>query len=377
MANCQVVVSAEYVEDTPTTSTPLHWPVSAQLYLHQTWTGAAATDRRTQAQVPPEVAFQTKPAIALGLVDRARAWGVPFEYVVADAGYGEVPSFLTGLEARRLPYVVGVPRDFGVRLPDEVHATATALPLPYQGMGRPRQPRPAPLWEAEYVLDCLPDEAWETVAWREGTKAPLRKQFVAVRAQRATGNPDSGRSATHHRVTTGPAGWLLGERPLPGETGERKWYWCWLPHLPLDTPLERLVTLAHARWVIEQFYEDAKGECGLDDYQGRRWDGLHRHLALVMLTYSFLITQRSSYQEPVPTPPAPLPPAPAGLPPLGGRQPPPPAPTHAAPAAHVSRDASAGTALALQRSRPLDRGYRSHRALSRTPLPPKPPLLTK
>ncbi len=377
MANCQVVVSAEYVEDTPTTSTPLHWPVSAQLYLHQTWTGAAATDRRTQAQVPPEVAFQTKPAIALGLVDRARAWGVPFEYVVADAGYGEVPSFLTGLEARRLPYVVGVPRDFGVRLPDEVHATATALPLPYQGMGRPRQPRPAPLWEAEYVLDCLPDEAWETVAWREGTKAPLRKQFVAVRAQRATGNPDSGRSATHHRVTTGPAGWLLGERPLPGETGERKWYWCWLPHLPLDTPLERLVTLAHARWVIEQFYEDAKGECGLDDYQGRRWDGLHRHLALVMLTYSFLITQRSSYQEPVPPPPAPLPPAPAGLPPLGGRQPPPPAPTHAAPAAHVSRDASAGTALALQRSRPLDRGYRSHRALSRTPLPPKPPLLTK
>lgn len=377
VANCQVVVSAEYVEDTPTTSTPLHWPVSAQLYLHQTWTGAAATDRRTQAQVPPEVAFQTKPAIALGLVDRARAWGVPFEYVVADAGYGEVPSFLTGLEARRLPYVVGVPRDFGVRLPDEVHATATALPLPYQGMGRPRQPRPAPLWEAEYVLDCLPDEAWETVAWREGTKAPLRKQFVAVRAQRATGNPDSGRSATHHRVTTGPAGWLLGERPLPGETGERKWYWCWLPHLPLDTPLERLVTLAHARWVIEQFYEDAKGECGLDDYQGRRWDGLHRHLALVMLTYSFLITQRSSYQEPVPPPPAPLPPAPAGLPPLGGRQPPPPAPTHAAPAAHVSRDASAGTALALQRSRPLDRGYRSHRALSRTPLPPKPPLLTK
>ena len=62
--------------------------------------------------------------------------------------------------------------------------------------------------------------------------------------------------------------------------------------LTADTPLERLVALAHSRWVIEQFYEDAKGECGLRDFQGRRWDGLHRHLALVMLTYSFLMQQR-------------------------------------------------------------------------------------
>jgi len=90
-------------------------------------------------------------------------------------------------------------------------------------------------------------------------------------------------------MSTGSEGWLLAERPLPGREGERKWYYA---NLPADTPLERLVTIAHARWLIEQFYEDAKGECGLDDYQGRRWEGLHRHLALVMLTYSFLMTQR-------------------------------------------------------------------------------------
>ena len=92
-------------------------------------------------------------------------------------------------------------------------------------------------------------------------------------------------------MTTGPEGWLLIEQPLPGEKGDWKWY---LSNLPADTPLERLVALAHARWVIEQFYREAKGVCGLDNYQGRSWQGLHRHLALVMLSYSFLMRQRAN-----------------------------------------------------------------------------------
>jgi SRSO17 transposase len=313
--------------------------------------------------VPAEVRFQTKPEIALGLVDQARAWGVPFAHVVSDAGYGDSPSFLAGLEARHVPYVVGVKRTFGVRRPEEVQAAAEAPPPPYQGMGRPRVPRPAPLWEAQTLLDGLPDASWATVAWREGTKETLRKQFVAVRVHRATGNPDSGRSVAHGRVTTGPAGWLLGERPMPGEAGERKVYFCWLPDRPLDTPLDRLVTLAHARWPIEQFYEDAKGECGLDDYQGRRWDGLHRHLALVMLTYSFLATQRLA--------PVTLP-ALAGFPPLGRAATPP-----SATSAELPGHAPTGAPLALRRPRALDQGHRSHRPVSSAPLPPKPPMLTK
>ena len=136
------------------------------------------------------------------------------------------------------------------------------------------------------LLAAQPETAWQTVTWREGTKGPLTKQFVALRVHRATGGAHL--PLTDARVTTRPEGWLLGERPLPGTTGERKWY---VSNLPADTPLQRLVELAHARWAVEQFYEDAKGECGLDDYQGRRWDGLQRHLALVMLAYSFLAVQ--------------------------------------------------------------------------------------
>jgi len=112
-------------------------------------------------------------------------------------------------------------------------------------------------------------------------------------------------STSHSRVYTGPEGWLLAERPVPEaaaddsqptpaepqEKEEEKIKY-WFSVLPPETSLQRLVLLAHARWVIEQFYEDAKQECGFDHYQGRHWQGLHRHLALVMLAYSFLMLSR-------------------------------------------------------------------------------------
>ena len=301
IANCQVVVSAEYVVDRPATSQPLHWPVSAQLFLPDAW--SADPVRRTHAHIPVEESAQTKPERALALLERARAWGVPFSVVVADAGYGDTPAFLAALEARGVRYVCGVASDFGVRLPEAVRQAAQPVPPPpaRPGRGQPKKPRPAPLLSVAAAVDALPEDAWQTVTWRDGSRDPtgvtgtLCKQFMAVRVHRATGGAHL--PVTDRRVSTGPEGWLLAERPLPdpagaagaaGPSGERKYY---LSSLPDDTPLPRLVELAHARWAIEQFYEDAKGECGLDDYQGRRWDGLHRHLALVMLAYSFLAVQ--------------------------------------------------------------------------------------
>jgi SRSO17 transposase len=291
VANCQVVVSAHYVADEPTNSAPVHWPLTAQLYLPEAW----ATDpaRRAKVHVPTEVSFQTKPEVALALIDQAQVWGVPFAWVVADAGYGDNPAFLQGLEARQIAYVVGVSSTFGVRLPDEVHTAALVLPSCPRGRGQPKKPRPAPLYEAKAVLEALPAERWQPITWREHADVVLRKQFVAVRVHWATGGAQF--STSHHRVSTGPEGWLLGERPVPGERGDLKWYYS---NLPADIPLRRLVELAHSRWPIEQFYEDAKGECGLDHYQGRRWDGLHRHLALVMLAYSFLACQRWTPADP-------------------------------------------------------------------------------
>ena len=285
VANCQVVVSAHYVADEPTSSAPLHWPVTARLYLPEVW--AADSARRAKVRVPTDVAFQTKPELALALVDQARAWGVPFATVVADAGYGDNPTFLQGLDDRHVAYIVGVSSTFGVRQPEEVRAAARVPPAAPRGRGHPKKLRPAPRYAAKAVLEALPEDRWQSITWREHDDVVLRKQFVAVRVHWATGGAQF--STSHHRVCTGPEGWLLGERPLPGARGEVKWYYS---NLPADTSLHRLVELAHSRWPIEPFYEDAKGACGLDHYRGRRWDGLHRHLALVMLAYSFLARQR-------------------------------------------------------------------------------------
>jgi SRSO17 transposase len=292
VANGQVVVSAHYVADEPTSRAPIHWPLTAQLYLPEAW----ATDlaRRTTVHVPTEIAFQTQPALALARVDQARTWGVPFAWVVADAGYGDHPTFLQGLDDRQIAYVVGVSSTLGVRLPDEVRTAALVLPAHPRGRGQPKEPRPAPLAEARAVLAVLPEDRWQSITWREYDDVGLRKQCVAVRVHWATGGAQC--SPSHPRVSPGPEGWLLGERPLPGERGDCKWY---CSTLPADTPLHRLVEFAHSRWPIEQFYADAKGAWGLDHHQGRCWDGLHRHLALVMLAYSFLACQRWMPTDPV------------------------------------------------------------------------------
>src|SRR3989440_2950461 len=307
IGNCQVVVSAEYLADDPASSTPFHFPVSAQLYLPESWTQDA--ERRKQAQVPEEIIQQTKPEIALGLLDRARRWSVPISAVVVDAGYGDNPNFLRGLDERQVPYMCAVESTFGCRLPEEVQASLAQTPV-YGGRGQPRKPRPAPLYTVKAVIESLPPSAWQPISWREGTKGTMQVQAVALRVHWATGS--ALHSTSHSRVHTGPEGWLLAERPVPAavaddaqprevapqEKEEEKIKY-WFSVLPKETSLQRLVLLAHARWVIEQFYEDAKQECGLDDYQGRSWQGLHRHLALVMLAYSFLMLYRLT----VPLPP--------------------------------------------------------------------------
>lgn len=245
VGNCQIAVTCCYAD--PQAS----WPVAVRLYIPKSW--ADDHERRRNARLPDEISFQTKSEMALALLDEARAWGVPHRCGVADADDGDNPNFLAGLEARQVPYVVAVRVDVRVS--------------PGRAVTRPVQ-------RADQWLHTLPRWQWRTIRWRRGTKGWLRKTCVAVRCWRVTSD------GRRH------VGWLLGERATRGPPEERQYYWS---NLPAAAALEELAGYAHRRYAVEQFHEEAKGELGWDQYQGRLWPGVHRHAVMVMLAYSFLV----------------------------------------------------------------------------------------
>lgn len=221
------------------------------------------------------------------MIDQANAWGVRHACVVADAAYGDDPVFLNGLEERGERYVVAVRANFSVV--QSRQATA----------------------ESEQVdarLATLPRWQWQTIRWREGSQGWLRAKFVAVRCWRVDGD------GTRH------VGWLIGQRPTWGD-GEWRYFWS---NFPLSTPVSVMVEYTHRRYWVEQFHEEAKSLLGWDQYQGRLWHGFHRHAALVMLTYSFLVWLELRQREQVRRPGRPrgaFSPSTGSPPPIAGRHP--------------------------------------------------------
>lgn len=251
--------------------------LALRLFLPECWTSDRARLERTGVPVEYRTA-RTKPEIALAEIDRAIAAGVRFGCVLADAGYGLSAPFRQGLTDRSLTWAVGIPRHL------KVYPVGVQMIWPIAARGRPRQ-RSIPDILSMSAEDMLTEAKWRTVSWRTGTKGKLKARFAAVRVRTADGPPQRIRDKGQQHLP-GDKAWLIGEHRA---SGEKKYY---LANLPAGTDLRTLAATIKARWVCEQAHQQLKEELGLDHFEGRSWQGLHRHALMTMIAYAFLQHRR-------------------------------------------------------------------------------------
>lgn len=239
--NCQVGVFLAY-------ASPLGQAlIDRRLYLPQAWADDDA--RRCRVQVPQAVEFATKPQIACELIASALGAGVPCAWVLADALYGSDSRLRHMLEARGQPYVVAVRSSHTLRM-----LTGAGL----------RQTDPAALAEA------LPAEAWVAHAAGEGSKGIRLYDWARIPLPWAV-DGDFER-------------WVLIRRNRR-DPEDRAYY---LVFAPAGTGLAELAGAAGLRWTIEECFQRAKEELGLDHCEARSWHGWHRHMTLCMAALAFL-----------------------------------------------------------------------------------------
>ena len=158
------------------------------------------------------------------------------------------------------------------------------LIFPIAGRGRPRE-RHIPDLLSMPSEDMLADAKWKNVSWRLGTKGKLKARFAAVRVRTADGPPQRIKDMGQQHLP-GDEAWLIGEHRT---SGEKKYY---LANLPAATDLRTLAATIKARWICEQAHQQLKEELGLDHFEGRSWQGLHRHALMTMIAYAFLQHRR-------------------------------------------------------------------------------------
>jgi SRSO17 transposase len=211
--------------------------VDRELYLPESWT--SDRDRCRRAGIGDGVGFATKPELARRMVERAVDAAVPFAWVAGDETYGQHPALRGWLEHQRIGYVLAVP--------------CSQLVTTAAGVAR-----------ADRLAASVPAGRWQRSSCGDGAKRPRLYDWALV----ATARPDLA---------------LLVRRPI-GD-GDHAYFLC---HTPAPAPLAELVRVAGSRWAIEECFQSAKNEVGLDHYQVRRYEAWYRHITLAMLAHAFL-----------------------------------------------------------------------------------------
>jgi len=251
ITNCQIGVFASYV------SRHGHAFIDRGLYLPKAWTDDPA--RMTRGHVPAGVGFATKPSLALAMIERAIAAEVPFSWVAADSVYG-VGDIEIALRRAGKGYVLGVNANH-----------------PFRSWAKPQ----AVAGTAKDIAESLPQTAWRRLSAGDGTKGERLHDWAYL--ELADLDADE-----YHDALTGlwTRGLLIRRNIADGDLAYFS-TWC-----PAGTPIETLVKVEGHRWAIEDSFETAKNELGLDHNETRSWHGWHRHVSLVMLAFAMMAAIR-------------------------------------------------------------------------------------
>jgi SRSO17 transposase len=251
ITNCQIGVFACYV------SRHGHAFIDRSLYVPKGWTDDAA--RMKAAHVPEKTAFATKPALAVGMIERAIATAVPFAFVAADSVYG-VAAVEGALRRAGKGYVLGVASNHSVN--------SWGKTRPIAGT-------------AERVAQGLAPSDWKRLSAGDGAKGPRLYDWAYVElADLDASEYDASRSGLWTRG-------LLIRRTIADH--DLAFFSTWAP---AGTSIDKLVRVEGCRWAIEDSFETAKNELGLDHNETRSWHGWHRHVSLVMLAFAMMTTIR-------------------------------------------------------------------------------------
>lgn len=252
ITNCQIGVFADYV------SCHGHAFIDRALYLPKSWTDERA--RLDKAHVPVETGFATKPQMAVAMIERALAAGVPFRWVAADSVYG-VGAVETALRRRGKGYVLGVNKS-----------------SKFNSWGK----TPAITGTAEEIAAELDGAVWQRLSAGEGTKGPRLSDWAYCELADLDATTPSGGTATS-LWTRG----LLIRRTLADDA--LAYFSTWCPH---GTGIAKLVEVEGHRWSVEDDFETGKNEFGLDHNESRSWHGWHRHVSLSMLALAMMAAIR-------------------------------------------------------------------------------------
>lgn len=252
--NCQIGVSLTIAAGKD------HVPIDFELYLPESWT--EDPERRTEAKIPDDIVFRTKPELALVMIDRAMADGVPKGTLLGDSAYGDSSAFRQEVRGRGLEYAVGVKPGTKVwRIDSKGRRRGEAVTI------------------GQLARDLGP-KRFRRVTWREGSGGLLHSRFARLRV--VPFHDDGWDPAEREDV------WLVIEWP----TGEAEPTDYTFATMPRKTHMRTLVRTFKERWRTERVYQDLKGELGLDHYEGRSYPGWNHHLSCVLACNAFLQSER-------------------------------------------------------------------------------------